>query len=167
MTESPLPTPMLRYAGFWRRSGAHLIDFLLTNGGSWLVEQVIFGAMYGVYYLIARAQHSVLKPYDSAFDPILEQGVSVIVYSAIVLPYYIWMTYRTGATPGKKLLGIRVVSALDGGAIGLKQSVIRCLGYVASYAALGCGFLMVAFHPRKQALHDLFAGTVTVVRDKL
>lgn len=156
----------MRYAGFWRRAAAHVIDFVLTNGASWLVEQLLFGAMYGVYYLIARTEHSVLKPYATAFDPILEQGVSVLVYSAIALPYYIWTTYRFGMTPGKRCLDIRVVNAADGAPITLRQSVIRCLGYTVSYAALGCGFLMAAFHPRKQALHDLFAGTVSVIKEK-
>lgn len=156
----------MRYAGFWRRAGAHVIDFIVTNGASWLVEEALFGSMYGVYYLIARSQHSALKPYANAFDPILEQVVSVVVYVAIALPYYIWSTYRYGTTPGKWCLSIRVVRALDGGAVSLRQSVIRCLGYVASYAALGCGFLMAAFHPQKQALHDLFAGTVSVIKER-
>jgi uncharacterized RDD family membrane protein YckC len=156
----------VRYAGFWRRTAAHVIDFVATNLASWLVEEALFGSMYGVYYLLTRAKHGVLTPYSNAFDPILEQVVSVVVYLAIALPYYIWSTYRYGATPGKWCLNIRVVRAVDGGAVSLRQSVIRCIGYVASYAALGCGFLMAAFHPHKQALHDLFAGTVSVIKEK-
>lgn len=156
----------MRYAGFWRRTAAHLIDFLLTNLASWGVGEALLGAMYGVYYLISRVENTALKPYASAFDPVLEQVVSVVVYLAIALPYYIWSTYRYGMTPGKHALGIRVVRASDGGAVSLRQSVIRCLGYTVSYAALGCGFLMAIFHPRKQALHDLFAGTVSVIKER-
>jgi uncharacterized RDD family membrane protein YckC len=40
------------------------------------------------------------------------------------------------------------------------------LGYTVSYLIIGCGFFMAAFHPQKKALHDLLAGTVSVVRNK-
>ena len=156
----------MRYAGFWRRSGAHLIDFGLADLlFQLLVENIIFCAMYGVYFLIAHYQGAQVKPYDGAFDPLLEQIVSVIVGIAIVLPYYIWTPLRFGTHPGKKPFKVYVVRASDCGPMTLKQSTVRCFGYVLSYATLGCGFLMAAFHPQKRALHDLLAGTVCIVKE--
>jgi uncharacterized RDD family membrane protein YckC len=157
---------LMRYAGFWRRLGAHLIDFSLADLAlPLLVETLVFGAMYGVYYVVAHLNHSTIKPYDSAFNPVLEQVVSVIVGLVIAVPYYTWLTYRYGATPGKKPFKIVVVNAADGGPITLKQSALRCVGYVASYATFGAGFFMVAFHPQKRALHDLIAGTASVIKE--
>jgi len=156
----------MHYAGFWRRALAHLIDFCITNGVSWGVEEALLRAMYGVYFLIARFHHVPMKPYDDAFDPMIEQGVSVVVFLAVALPYYVWGTYRYGTTLGKRPFRISVVNMADGGPITLRQSVVRCLGYVLSYLTLGCGFLMAAFHPQKRCLHDLIAGTVSVVKDK-
>jgi uncharacterized RDD family membrane protein YckC len=156
---------MVRYAGFWRRAAAHLIDFVLTNLVSWGVEEVVFGAMYGAYYLYARAHGDMPRPYGDAFDPMFEQVLSAVLYLGLVLPYYIWGTYRFGTTLGKKLLRIRVVRFADNGPVTLKQSVVRCLGYVPSYVLAGCGFFMVAFHPRKLALHDVLAGTASIVVD--
>lgn len=155
----------MRYAGFWRRSVAHLIDFAVTNLVSWGVEEAMFRAMYGVYLVIAHFHHVSIKPYDDAFDPVLEQVVSVIVYLAIALPYYIWGTYRFGTTLGKKPFKIAVVRMSDGGPVTLLQSTLRCTGYLVSYATLGCGFLMAAFHPQKRCLHDLIAGTVSVIKE--
>ncbi len=155
----------MRYAGFWRRSVAHLIDFVLTNGACWAIEEGLFRAMYGVYWLVAHYHHSPLKPYDDAFDPMLEQVVSVIVFLAVAVPYYVWGTYRYGTTLGKKPLKIRVVRMSDGGPITLRQSGVRFVSYILSYATLGCGFLMAAFHPQKRCLHDLIAGTVSVIKE--
>lgn len=156
----------MRYAGFWRRLVAYVIDFFVTNVASFAVEEAVFGAMYGVYYVIARYHHAPVKPYSDAFDPTLEQVVGVVIYLAIVLPYYIWGTYRFGTTLGKKPLRVQVVRMSDGGPITLRQSTLRCFGYAASYATFGCGFLMAAFHPQKRCLHDLIAGTVSVIKEK-
>jgi uncharacterized RDD family membrane protein YckC len=157
----------MRYAGFWRRAAAHLIDFAVIDAAvPWVVENIVFGAMYGVYYLIARHHGGPIKGYDDAFDPLMEQIVSVIVGLAVLLPYYIWSTYRFGTTLGKRPFRIYVVRASDGGPITLGQSTLRCLGYALSYATFGCGFLMAAFHPQKRCLHDLIAGTVSIIKDK-
>jgi uncharacterized RDD family membrane protein YckC len=156
----------MRYAGFWRRAAAHVIDFALADAAiPLIVENILFGSMYAVYFVLTRIHHAELKSYDDAFDPVLEQVVSCVVALAVGLPYYIWSTYRYRATLGKKALKIQVVRMADGGPITLTQSWLRCLGYVVSYATLGCGFLMAAFHPQKRCLHDLIAGTVSVIKE--
>jgi uncharacterized RDD family membrane protein YckC len=155
----------MRYAGFWRRSVAHLIDFLLTQGGAILVEEALFALMYAVYWLIQKASHGPISPYADAFNPVLEQVVSVIVYLAVAIPYYVWGTSRYGTTLGKRVVKVRVVRFADGGPISMRQSALRFVGYLASYATLGCGFFMAAFHPHKRCLHDLIAGTASVITD--
>jgi uncharacterized RDD family membrane protein YckC len=155
----------MHYAGFWRRAVAHLIDFVITNGLSWGLEEAMFRAMYGVYMVIAHFQHTPLRPYDDAFDPMIEQVMSVVVFLAIAVPYYVWGTYRFGTTLGKKPFKIQVVRMADGGPITLRQSALRAAGYVLSYLTFGCGFLMAAFHPQKRCLHDLIAGTVSVIKE--
>jgi len=80
--------------------------------------------------------------------------------------YYVSRQVRTGTTFGKKLFNIYVISEKTGEFMTRKQALIRLFGYVFSYVMVGCGFLMVAFHPRKQAFHDLMAGTLSVRRFK-
>ncbi|MBI4576092.1 MAG: protein kinase [Planctomycetes bacterium] len=63
-----------------------------------------------------------------------------------------------GGTPGKRLLGLRVVR-VDGGRVGLGRSVARLLGYCASAAPCCLGFVVIPFHPEKRGFHDLIAGT--------
>jgi uncharacterized RDD family membrane protein YckC len=72
------------------------------------------------------------------------------------------MTYKTGTTLGKRPLRIRVVNEEDGSPVSLKQSFIRCLAYALSYLPFGMGFFLVIFDPKKQALHDRVAKTVSV-----
>ncbi|HEX4870268.1 MAG TPA: RDD family protein [Moraxellaceae bacterium] len=68
-----------------------------------------------------------------------------------------------GATPGKRVVGLRVVEA-DGRPVGVAASVIRNLLRAADFLPFLFGFGLVAmlFHPRFQRLGDMAAGTLVV-----
>ncbi len=70
-----------------------------------------------------------------------------------------------GRTPGKKLLGLRVVR-LNGQPLGLFMSLERAGGYAAGLATGLLGFAQVWWDPNRQAIHDKIAETV-VVREGL
>ena len=69
------------------------------------------------------------------------------------------------ATPGKMVIGARIVDERTGGPPSTGQLVGRYLGYYVSMIPLCLGLLWVAFDARKQGWHDKLAGTV-VVRDR-
>ncbi len=77
------------------------------------------------------------------------------------LPAYpfLFVAFR-GATPGKQLLGLRVVLANGRAPIGAGPSLLRLVGTVASAAALGLGFLPMLLG--QEPLHDHIAGTRVV-----
>ncbi len=64
---------------------------------------------------------------------------------------------------GKLVLGIRVPD-LNGQRISFARASGRYFAEILSAATLYIGFLMVAFNPRKRALHDFLAGTVVYKR---
>ena len=61
------------------------------------------------------------------------------------------------------MLGIRVTD-LGGRRISFAQATGRYLGKMVSSLAFCVGFMMAAFTERKQALHDIIAGTLVVKR---
>lgn len=67
------------------------------------------------------------------------------------------------ATPGKMLLGLRIVDAGDGGPPGMRALVLRYVGYLVSALPLCLGYLWVLWDPRRQGWHDKMANTVVVV----
>jgi len=68
----------------------------------------------------------------------------------------------SGATLGKKVLGLRVVDAADGGRIGIPRAVGRRLVYVIGGLAFYLGWLCALVTPQHRALHDYAARTVVV-----
>lgn len=66
-----------------------------------------------------------------------------------------------GGTPGKRLLGLRVVGP-DGNSPGFFRALVRALGWVLSTPLANFGFFIALFHPRTRTLHDMLSGTFVV-----
>jgi len=65
------------------------------------------------------------------------------------------------ATLGKMALGIKVTD-YAGRRISFARAVGRYLGKIISSIILGIGYLLAGFSAKKQALHDMIAGTLVV-----
>jgi uncharacterized RDD family membrane protein YckC len=81
------------------------------------------------------------------------------LYSLFCLFYYVYFWGARGATPGKSLLGLTVVTDSGETPIGYGRALVRLVGYGASSLLFFLGFLLIAFSPDRRALHDRIAGT--------
>lgn len=77
--------------------------------------------------------------------------------------WYFW-TRRDGQTPGKSVLGIRVVK-VDGSPLSDVDAVIRAIGYQISSLICGIGYIWAIFDKNNQAWHDKLARTYVVRKD--
>mgnify|MGYP002654669949 FL=1 len=68
------------------------------------------------------------------------------------------------ATPGKMVLGLRIIDAETGGTPTMGRLTLRYVGYLVAALPLGLGYLWAIWDKQKQGWHDKMAGTV-VVRD--
>jgi uncharacterized RDD family membrane protein YckC len=129
----------MEYAGFWRRFAAYIIDNILISVVFWLVALVL-GAIAGDGGVI----------------------VAYILGTIGVFVYFAAMESSTSqATIGKIALGIQVTD-LQGNRISFGKALGRNLAKILSALILYIGFIMAAFTARKQALHDMIAGTLVV-----
>ncbi|HEY6058467.1 MAG TPA: RDD family protein [Candidatus Limnocylindrales bacterium] len=129
---------------------------------AWIVDGIIVAvvvtaiALFGVLVLVAGATN------DNAASAV--GGGLIIVFGAIVVSfgYFPWFWARSGATPGMRLFGLRVVRDADGGPISGGQAVLRLIGYWVSGAVFYLGYIWIFIDKRKRGWHDLIAGTVVV-----
>jgi len=149
---------MKPHAGFWVRFVANLIDWIVLTIATAFAQLFLLGT----YYWIARVGSGGGPSFADAFEGSFLQLMNSALYGSAAIAYYGWGHFRYGTTLGKRALDIRVVDAANGSGITLSQSLLRCFGYAVSYVPLCLGFVVAGFHPRKQALHDLIAGTVCV-----
>jgi len=158
----------VRYAGFWIRFLASLLDTIFLalpvgiviyflSDGNWFdfsqYQQNIQMAMSGNSHALDSQPQTSLK-WEFIFE------ISVLLVTMLF-----WKRWR-GATPGKKFVHIKIVDASTLKDIDNKQAITRSFGYIASTFAFLIGFLMVAFRKDNRGLHDLLAGTVVVYEDE-
>lgn len=149
-----------QYGGFWRRLVAYFIDEII------LYFITIILAAIG--FLAFGARGDIMNNVMTSED--ITQGISAfgLIYVAASLlagaTYFTWFHGMGGRTPGKMLLGLRVIQA-SGDPMTPGIAFLRWVGYFISGFVFCLGFLWIAFDGRKQGWHDKIAATV-VIRDR-
>ncbi|MFL6229526.1 MAG: RDD family protein [Pyrinomonadaceae bacterium] len=123
--------------------------------GALLIDYTVVAAIVACATLLARL-FSGRSTADTALSAGLIVAAIVAVLDLVVLPAF------SGRTVGKWATGLRV-ERRDGERLGFGRALLRhTVGYFASLATLGLGFLLAALSREGRALHDLIAGTVVV-----
>jgi uncharacterized RDD family membrane protein YckC len=150
-----------RYGGFWRRSFAFLIDEVIL----YFVSLILF--LIGLLALGLK-RDMMGRVLASPEDITHGMGVFALLYFAASLlagmTYFTWFHGIGGRTPGKILLGLRVIQA-SGDPMTPGVAFLRWVGYLISGSVFCLGFLWVAFDGRKQGWHDKIAATI-VIRER-
>lgn len=122
----------LKYAGFWIRLVAYVIDQFILSA---------IGFVMGLFV-----------------TNVLELFVLGTLAAAV---YSIAFWIGQGATPGKMAVGIKVVMT-NGEPVDFGAAALRYIGYTLSALIFFIGFLMIAFSAQKKGLHDNIANTVVI-----
>jgi uncharacterized RDD family membrane protein YckC len=109
----------LRYAGFWYRLGAMMLDYLIWYPLGWAWSWGDHYRLFNVYCFI-----------PSTF---------------LVLFYNVYLVRRYGGTPGKLIVGIRV-RKLNGDPVGYSEAILRELPDTILLTLLGIVELVPLFH---------------------
>jgi uncharacterized RDD family membrane protein YckC len=151
----------MRYAGFWIRAGAKIIDSLIL-GAIQMAVFVVFMIVTGVGGAITESAGS--GPSD-AVSLLIGLGAMVLWLFMIVLSigYPTYFHGRYGATWGKMALGIKVVSP-DGGNISYMRSFGRAFAEILSGMILYIGYIIAAFDSEKKSLHDIMCETRVIYK---
>ena len=129
----------MNYAGFWIRFVAYMVDNL-----------ILFIALGGVAILLGLMG--------------LQLAGQELIFLVVFFVYFAAMqSSARQATLGKQLVGLKVTDT-NGGRISFLRALARTAATIISSLTLMIGYLLAAFTGRKQALHDMIAGTL-VVRD--
>ena len=138
---APAQSVQPMYASFLQRVGASLIDTVIV---------------FIVQFVISFAMIAMLGSNTSS------QAVSQLLAMIVGFAYFIYFTFKDGATVGKKILKIKVVRA-DGQKLTILGVILReTVGKFASSIVLGLGYLWVIWDSKKQGWHDKIAQTIVV-----
>ncbi|MCX6860280.1 MAG: RDD family protein [Verrucomicrobia bacterium] len=158
--ESP-SAPVFYRAGFVPRLVAFVADWMVIL---FLVNLVVMPWRESLQELLKQVQAQLELTGDAQPDLWLLlrfQLMFTALYIAVSLVYSVGFQGRFGATPGKRLLGLRVVT-LEGVPLSYGGALRRYCAELLSVLSFGLGYLMV-LAPEKRALHDILTGTQVVL----
>ncbi len=153
------------YCGFWIRVCARLLDILflsvftvpLSLANEALTLRMFSGAE-------ARGATSI-EDLPHLGNYLSLQALLALISFALALGYETFFVGRFAGTPGKLLLGMRVVRS-DFSRVSYWRATVRALGKLLSDLTLYIGYLMVVFDPQRRALHDYIADTRVIKREE-
>ena len=151
-----------RYAGFVSRAMAMLVDLLIIGA------VLIAGGIATDFFLRTSGLTQLLRfladdrgwalPVSAFFVSTSFELIMTLSFSYL---YFAFFYLFGGATIGKYLFGLRVVSA-NGRHLTSTQAALRVLGYAPSALALYFGFFAVLADDKRRGWHDRIARTVVV-----
>jgi uncharacterized RDD family membrane protein YckC len=162
---APPPPPPLRYASFWIRVGAYLIDGLILFPLSLPLVISIWSRMSDQIDRFTQTNQPV--EFNAIYRQYLAWGLLV---AAGTYAYQVLMVRYFGGTLGKLAVGIRV--RVVGGAIaGWREALLRpLLQLIVGFGSFvpGAGLITILddlwmlWDRQRQTLHDKVANTIVV-----
>jgi uncharacterized RDD family membrane protein YckC/predicted RNA-binding Zn-ribbon protein involved in translation (DUF1610 family) len=141
------------YAGFWTRFIAAFVDGIVV-----IIIAVAIGFIVGMILgpLFAAGGGNVRN--NQAFFRLVGNVIGILTGW---LYFALQESSEKQATVGKKMMGI-LVTDLDGNRISFGRASGRHFGKILSGCLLLIGYIMAGLTEKKQALHDMMAGTLVV-----
>jgi len=166
MSETARGSAPLPYAGFWVRFVASFIDGLILGIPFWLVVTVLIFMLGGFGMMLHRNPVNPADPRAAAalFAPILIFFLlGMLAFMILQWLYFAGMeSSARQATFGKSVMSLRVAD-YEGQRISFGHATGRFFAkLVSGLIPLGLGYIMAGFTEKKQALHDLIAGTLVL-----
>lgn len=174
---TPDGVPMASYGqrvGAWFLDGLIKLVISLVLGG-WAIYLAVKPQMDAAFRAAERGE---TVPLDlTGRDTNLHwMAVYLVIWGVVGLAYSMFFLTRRGATPGKSALGISIRRLEHAGPLDARTAAVRYLIPFAN-AVLGVApvlgtivsllwavdHLLPLMQPRRQAIHDLMAGTVVVI----
>ena len=146
-------------ASFGQRAGAFIIDALITWGI--FLGAIIVSAIIATITTPDRTPDNV-DPGPSAIGALFFVLLFVSAFTADIAYFPYFEGRPDGQTPGKRIMGIRVVRQSNGGPLGYGLAIGRTVARVVDGVVFGLGYLWAIWDPQHQTWHDKIAATLVV-----
>jgi uncharacterized RDD family membrane protein YckC len=156
----------------------------MLRGAAFLIDAIVVNALVGLTVSLAIPalginpaddqwiwQHGLQQPFVALIDAGVirsPEGFFALVLALLIVAF-VWLYFALAessplrATPGKFVIGLKVTTR-EGRRVSFLRATLRHFAKILSVLPLGFGYLLIAFTPKKQGLHDMIAGCLVVRR---
>ncbi|MCD6328416.1 RDD family protein [bacterium] len=159
---------ILKYAGFWRRFMASVIDGFVLMIPSYAVVFLIGFPFNFFMDTFEKIESGAVSPeYVEELRNNMPETITRITLAILAVQVIWWLYFAImesstlQATLGKMAMG-SIVTDLDGRGISFLRATGRHFGKFLSHLIFQVGFIMAGFTEKKQALHDMLAGCLVI-----
>jgi len=172
VVSAPPPPPMAvgprvaaeaPYAGFWVRFAAAMVDGLIIGIPAWIIV-IALGFVFGGFGVMMRRRLADPEAARALAGPMIAFFMmAMLVFLILEWLYFAGMeSSARQATFGKSVMSVRVTD-YDGKRISFGHASGRFFSkLITGMIPLGIGYIMAGFTAKKQALHDMIAGTLVM-----
>jgi uncharacterized RDD family membrane protein YckC len=142
---------VVMFAGFWLRFVAFVIDSIVL----WVPEHAVSSLLQETVRLPIPMSHGIpLIPTPSSMSALMTNAIDWLYFALMESSSY-------QATLGKMACGL-IVTDSTGARISFGRASGRYFAKMISAMILYIGYMMAGWTERKQALHDMIAGTIVI-----
>jgi uncharacterized RDD family membrane protein YckC len=167
MMPSPGAVPMVMvpavpYAGFWLRFVAYLLDVIIVGIVAVPIVVVLAVATGASAALSSMSNDNPQQALATAGFVIFLCSLFIILLGGLWLYYALLESSSWQGTVGKKALGL-IVTDLDGRRVSFGRATARFFSrLITGLVPLFIGYILAGITAKKQALHDMIAGTLVL-----
>lgn len=144
--------------GFWRRFVATVLDGMIIGIAKAIVAVPVALVLRILFKDPAGAPGTL-----NLTGTLIEQVVSLLIWAVAAYFYFGYFYSTKGASPGKQVLGLKVLDSRTGTHLTWMTAFWReTVGKFCSSIILLIGYLMAAFNDQRLALHDKMFDTRVV-----
>ena len=166
-------TPIVRYAGFWIRFVAFVIDIVIIGAITYAIDRFTEITTYPrtlltnllPVTLTDHAQALLVQQRIPNVDraDMLQIGTMALLGLGVAAVYFVIVQAILQGTIGKLILGLKLRTARLNN-VGFFRCLWRFLMMFVSAAIAMIGFMLAGWTRQKTALHDLLSGTRVIYR---
>jgi uncharacterized RDD family membrane protein YckC len=150
----------VRPAGFITRLIAFLVDIVILSLTVTLVvffiQQII--TFFGIDTLLNKWN---ITTSTSDYLPTILRYLAIILTYLFSILYFSFFWFLTGYTPGKNLLGLKVIRT-NGKKLTFWRCLLRAFCYYLSGLVFFLGFIWIILDRNRQGWHDKIVGTLVI-----
>ena len=170
--------PPKKYGGFWKRFLAYLIDEILLGTVS-IILMIPFLMFLGMLGFISPelfdeyGEHSLTSFTfaDTYQEEALVASIFVVMFLMFLITFTVNWLYHAimesstkQATLGKMAISLKVTD-MEGNRITFARATGRFFAKILSGLIFNIGYIIAGFTEKKQALHDMIAGTLVMNKE--
>jgi uncharacterized RDD family membrane protein YckC len=128
---------------------------------AWILDGIILSILLTALYLAIGLVGGLVAAGSN------ELGVLILIigWVAVAIVGLVWYPYwwsKTGQSPGKKIMHLKVVRAENGELLSLGGGFLRLIGYWVAAFVMYIGFLWILVDGKRQGWADKIAGTYVI-----